>query len=282
MTRKTISFSNDSSLGGFLYQNRSRILTKLNSFISAGKDKLHLVLDFDRTLTLSQNRFGENVTTWEILKGYLTPSGQKEYQRFYDFYRRLEVENQLKRTHAVEWWEGVLNLFIKERLKRSSIEHIVARDMPARSYARELFSVCQSKGIPTIIISAGIKDVIDIWCKSHVIKPTKVLATKLFFSPKGFVRGWYRNSFIYVLNKREKGHAEISNIRSGRPNTILIGDDVYDSQMVDGKENVIRIMVHDPRKDAADESDYKLLQKFDLLIKTGDLLPVIKLLELFP
>ncbi len=69
-------FAND-SLIGFHYSNKNKLLKKLNRIFSDGKDNLHLVLDFDRTLTPRKNKFGEDVTTWEIFKQHLTEEVQK-------------------------------------------------------------------------------------------------------------------------------------------------------------------------------------------------------------
>ena len=181
---------------------------------------------------------------------------------------KVSIRNFTKLT--ARWkWQGNL------------IEKITRREMPARAHVKELFNLCRKKRIPTVLISAGIRDVINIWCEQYGIKPTKVLSTKLLFSDTGFIKGWSRKSLIHALNKREKGHGELTKIKLKRPNTILIGDSTDDALMVDGEENVIRIMIHDPRKDAAEEPDRKLLQKFDLLIKDGTLFPVVKLIKQF-
>ena len=54
--------------------------------------------------------------------------------------------------------------------------------------------------------------------------------------------------------------------------------------MVDGSENVLRILIDDPRIDAPkrNKSFYdKVFQEFDLIIKDKSLYPVIKILNLF-
>ena len=45
-----------------------------------------------------------------------------------------------------------------------------------RPGTKELFDLCAEHGIPTIILSAGIKDVIELWAEAYQIKPSVILA----------------------------------------------------------------------------------------------------------
>jgi len=264
----------------FLFKERESVLKKLQFFINAGRDKLHLLLDFDRTLTLGQNELGENVTTWEILKTHLPQKAQLEYEQYYNNYRPLETEKQMTEADAIIWWERILNLYSENQLKWQDIKKDVSLKMPIRPFTKELFEACEKKNIPTIILSAGIKDIIDLWCQKFKIKPTLVLSTKLVFSPKGYMIGWERDSLIHVLNKKEKSHQEIEKIRSVKPNTILIGDSLDDILMVEG-EDVLRIAVYNPRRDDKPDRLKDLTENFDLILQNGTLNGVIKILNLF-
>lgn len=133
MKSKVADFSIKNLPDGFSCKNKVRVFEKLQSFHTSGKDRLHLVLDFDRTLTLSQNSFGENVTTWEILANHLSTKSQSEYHKFYKMYRPLELAGKLGAGGAITWWESVLDLFKSEQLSWSKIEGIVQKELPARS-----------------------------------------------------------------------------------------------------------------------------------------------------
>lgn len=268
-------------LEDFLFRKKESVLEKLNFFIKSGKNKLHLLLDFDRTLTKSWNKAGENVSVWEVLRSHLPKKSQEEYQRFYNKYRVLEMENRLKLSDTITWWERILGLFQENKLNWSDIKKDIDLRMPIRPFIKELFEVCEDNNIPTIIISAGIKDIIELWCQKFKIKPTVILSTKLIFSPEGFMTGWNKDSLIHVLNKREKGHKEIHKIKSNRPNTILIGDSLDDIFMVEGEKTVLRIAVYDPRGDDKVNNLEEFTKKFDLVIKNGTLQGVVKILNLF-
>jgi len=271
------------SFKDLLFKNKKDFFQKLIFFKICGEEKLQLFLDFDRTLTQSRNRRDENITSWEILRKRLPPEGKKEYLKLYNKYRPLEIKNKLKTVDAIYWWESVMNLYIKYKVKWSNIKNDVTKEMFIRPCVKELFDICDEKNIPTIIISAGIKNIIELWCQKFKIRPTKVLGTKLFFDSKGYIKKWDKKHMIHILNKREKGHKEISRMRKIRPNIILIGDNIEDASMVEGTENVLRVMVNDPRKDEALEKKQlsSIFKKFDLVIKNKSLCPIIDLINLF-
>lgn len=266
-------------LNNFIYRDKRKVNKKINSFLNSGSKKIHLVLDFDRTLTT-----GEDITTWAIFGAHLTQKGRKKYKKAYDKYRPLEISNKMKLFHAVAWWEEMLALYRENKVEWRDILKDVRTKMSIRSGTRELFDVCSKKGIPTIIISAGTKNIIEAMFRRFSIKPTTILSTKLFFDSEGYMNGWDRNSLIHVLNKKEMGHTQISRIRKLRPKTILIGDSIQDASMVSGNKNVLRIIVDNPRVDdvSRNEAFYKdIFKKFDLVIKNKSLFPVVDIIKLF-
>jgi len=266
-------------LNNFTYKDKRKVNKKIDSFLNSGSEKIHLVLDFDRTLTT-----GEDFTTWAIFGAHLTQKGRIKYKKAYDKYRPLEVSNKMKLSHAVAWWEEMLALYKENKVKWQDVMRDVRTKMSVRSGAKELFDVCNKKGIPTVIISAGTKNIIEAMFKRFDIKPTTILSTELFFDPEGRMSGWDRNSLIHVLNKKEMGHAQISRIRKLRPKTILIGDSMQDANMVNGNKNVLRIIVDNPRVDdvSKDKAFYKdVFKKFDLVIKNRSLFPVVDIINLF-
>lgn len=273
-----------SYLENFYCKDKEKVTKKIDSILTSGKKKVHLVLDFDRTLTKNENKFKENVSTWEILSTHLNKKAHKEYKRLYDKYRPLEVENKMKFSDAAVWWEAILDLYKENKLKWVNILDDVEERMPIRNGVKELFNICDKKEIPTIIISAGIKDVIEMWCQRFEIKPTIVLSTNLFFNTRGFISGWDKNSLIHILNKKEKGHNEISKIRKTRPNIILIGDSLKDASMVSGSKGVLRIMVNDSRVDDSSSNGIfynNIFKKFDLIVRNKSLFPVVDIIKFF-
>jgi len=272
----------DNLFDGFLVQNNDYLLRKTNFILRSGRDKLHLVLDFDRTLTQGKDGSGQDITTWHVLQNYISKEARADYWRFYKKYRPLEAQNKITETEAITWWSSILNIYRDNQLKWSDVAVNLETEMPPRTGVKELFDVCAEKKIPTIIISAGIKNLIDLWCQKHGFSPSLVLSTDLFFDSQGVVNGWDKNSLIHALNKKEMGHEKLLEIRKRRPNTILVSDSIHDADMVEGGFNSLKIIIDDMRFDdfpRRDDFFEKIFKKFDLIIKTGTFAPVIEILK---
>lgn len=272
-------YSFSEALNNFEFRDKEKILKKLSQFRAGGFGKLHLVLDFDRTLTTRRNRQGQYITTWQLLQEYLSPEGKTQYTQLFEKYRPLEASGKMTSTDAIAWWEGVLKIYRSNKLLLEEVSLEAEARMPARSYVRHLFRFTVRKKVPTVIISAGLKNIIELWCQRNGIKPSIIISTKLIFNKLGFLVGWYRHSLVHALNKKEKGHKQVSKMRKNRPNIILIGDSIDDAGMVEGEDSVVRILIYAPRKDDDPERYKEALEKFDLVVKSGSFLPIVKLLK---
>lgn len=271
-------------LSGFIHKNRKEVLKKFDRFALAGLAKIHLVIDFDRTLTIGRNKSNEDITTWQALKEHLPHTAFNRYYELFNKYRPLEIEGKLNIQGAETWWKEVLSLFAERRINLVEVEKDFLIKVSIRPQAKELFDFCKKQNIPTVILSAGIKDVIDLWAKTYLVNPTLVLSTKLNINSKGDIVGWEENSLIHTLNKEEKGHAELKKVRQKRPYVILVGDSIEDAGMVKGVENVLRIRINDPRGDARMDRDMfvrKTFEKYDLMIENGKFSPILRLLQIF-
>jgi len=264
----------------FYFRDKKEVLKKIRFFIDFGKDKIHLLFDFDRTITVGKNRKGDDYTVWGALQELLSPEAKIEYSRFYKKYRKLEIENKLTNKDAATWASSILDLYASNGLRFSDIKK-VSEKIKIREHVRELFEACDKKEIPTIIISGGIKNVIELVCRRVKIRPILVLSSVLNFSKNGHICGWEKDSLVHMLNKKERGHKEIFDIKLARPKVMLIGDSLDDAIMVEGKDNVLRIAVNNPRKDDKEGNFKELIKKFDLVIKGQSFLPVIKIINLF-
>jgi len=123
--------------------------------------------------------------------------------------------------------------------------------------------------------------VIELWCQKFEIAPTRILSTNLHFDAAGFVSGWDRDLLIHNFNKHEKGHCQIGELRCGRPNTILAGDNIEDATMAKGRENVFRVFIDDANGDEGRDANYYdcIFEKFDAIIKGGSLRPLADIVK---
>jgi phosphoserine phosphatase len=181
---------------GMTCADETAFLHKIKSFAEAGGDNLHIVYDFDRTLTVSHPETQEDVTTWHILGKHLSEEGCVRYKNLFQKYRSLELADKLTERDAIEWWSASFQLYIDERV---NIRHVDA-DFLARASIRpgayELFALCKANKVPSVIMSAGIRDVIEIWTQKYGIEPALVLSTALKFDNEGVIVGWDKDTLV--------------------------------------------------------------------------------------
>lgn len=251
---------------------------KLNKFKSSGKEKIYLVSDFDRTITPFFNEDGVEISTWGLLSRKLPADIRNAEIELYKKYRPLEVAGKMTIADAIEWWSINLDYYEKSQLRWSDLALEVEEAIPARSGAKELFDLCKEKEMPAVIISAGIKDVIQLWCRKFNVRPEMIISTKLHFDAQGYIAGWDKNSLVHTLNKNEIGRKYLGPIQETRPYAILVGDSMDDAAMVDGIDNVLRFFIDDQQNKKARGGDFydKVFEKFDLIVQNGSLMPIVK------
>jgi len=269
---------NAENLTGFVYHDPEAVHRKLASFALAGANSMSCVFDFDRTLTTSKHT-GEDITTWYILHGLLPEIGKQAMKDLHAIYQPKELSGELTEADALTWWNSALQLYVDHPVYFNQIEQ-AARDVQLRDGTTELFKTCEAAGIPTIILSAGVGDVIEIICERRSIHPTAILSTKLALDTDGRILGWDRESMVHVLNKHEQDNDELTSIRAKRPYTILLGDSLQDVDMAQGTDNVLRIRMCDRTvSDPAAREQYlqqSFAAGFDMVLEE-DLAPLVQL-----
>lgn len=262
--------------------NLSAFEAKMANFTQVGANGVHVIFDFDRTLTIKKPGADDEVTTWHILGEHLPPEGKVEYKELFQKYRGIELSGELTNETAVEWWSASFELYIKYGINLPNVEHDFLNKASIRPGVAELFKLCASHKMPTVILSAGIRDVIEIWCCRYNIEPSLIISTALIMDDTGNITGWGKDTLVHVLNKSEATHAELVNIRKDRPKTFLVGDSMDDAAMASGDGDIIRVRILDPREDEAisEQEIQKTFEKFDALIRSGSMRPFLELVEL--
>lgn len=266
---------------GLSVASTSTFKTKLAGHRSVGASNLHMVFDFDRTLTVKKPGTDDEVTTWHILREHLPEEGQLQYQELFEKYRALEIAGTLTQEDAITWWSSILNLFVQYNVDLTAVEEDFLAKANIRPGVAELFKLCSDNKIPTIILSAGIRDVIEIWCRKYRIEPSLVISTGLILDKTNRIVGWGKETLVHALNKSEATHPELLAIRKSRPKALLVGDSLDDAAMAAGERDVIRIRLLDPRADdlVNEQEQKRTFERFDALIKSGSLLPACELVE---
>lgn len=223
-------------------------LGKLKKGISEkGKEKLHILSDFDRTLTYTFIK-GEKVPS---LISILRSSGRylgKDYAQaadtLYKKYHPFEINSKLsieeKKKAMEEWWRAHFELLIKSDLNKKHLEKVAkSPKIKFRKGAREFFDFSYNHQIPLVIISSsGLGgDII-----SAVLKKAEKLYPNIYIISNSFI--WNKNGrairvkepIIHTLNKDEtvlKNFSFYPKIKNRR-NVLLLGDNLEDIKMIEG------------------------------------------------
>lgn len=256
-------------------------LSKINNFRKNGAERLQVIFDFDRTLTVARPDSKDDITTWNILAKHLPEEGQRRHLEIFSQMRPKELAGTLTPDDAAAAWAAMLDMFTEYLINLNEVEHDFLAKATIRPGAKEIFDFCAMYNIPTIILSAGIKNVIDIWARAYGINPSIVLSTVLQTDAQGRMRGWDKDTLVHVLNKNEVTHPELASIQKQRRHAIVIGDSINDADMASG-DAAFRIRIHDSRPDDADKTDIVRLQTFrhfDAIIEIGSLMPIRELIE---
>ncbi len=271
--------------------NEQELKKKIAKIKSDGFNKLHVISDWDSTLTrefVDGVRVGSSFA--KIRNGkYLSVDYVLKAHELFDFYHPFEIDpnisHKFRCEKMLEWWQRHLDFLIKSGMNKGVILDIInKKQIHPRDGLFEFLDLLNTNNIPILIFSAGLGDFI----KEFLISDNKLssnvhIISNLFkFDDKGKVLG-YENNIIHTFNKNE---IEIENFHyydkiHKRNNVILLGDNLGDLGMIaDVKHDcVIKIGFFNE----GDEDLFNAFSKsFDVLIlNDGSLLYVNELLAKF-
>ena len=253
----------------------------MDVFSRAGASGVHIVSDFDLTLTTGKER-GKNMATWDVLDGLMPPSGVEAHRAIYESFRPYEIAGTLDEEMATKSWSDLFDLITSYSFSQEDIEAAFLSLVDLRPGAKELFDLCLSHEIPTVVLSAGIKDVIEVMTNYHDLRPTHILSNELIYDEKGKVYDWRRDKLVHIANKHVMVGDRILGMRETHPNIILLGDAIDDVKMASGDERVIRIRVVEPREGETYDREQALDTSFKAgydLVTEYSLSPVIGMID---
>lgn len=254
---------------------------KMRRFGAAGLSSLHAVFDFDFTLTMPATENGDRpLSSWSILERHLPPDAQKACYDLFDHYYPLEHNGMMTLEDAEHWWQQALTIQRDSRINLFEVEQHFLEVANIRPGSSETFGFLRQVDVPSVILSAGVKNVIDLWCAAYGVQPDLVVSTVFETDEDGHMTGWDESTVVHTFNKAETGHPELEQLKCERPNVIVVGDNLNDADMADGDDNVIRVRVinthphtlHDRQTIHEDTA-----KRFDALIEGDDLQPVLAL-----
>ncbi|MBN2420726.1 hypothetical protein JXB27_00435 [Candidatus Woesearchaeota archaeon] len=236
-----------------LIRNENELNEKIAKIRKDGVSHLHVVSDFDRTLTPAFVRGQKTPTGIAQIRegGYLTPEYPAQAHALFDKYHPIEISETIpqeeKNRMMVEWWNSHLSLIVASGLNKEVIDDIVNKGrIHYRQGTKSFFETLAKHRIPLLIFSAGVGDLIEDSLKFEKFYHSNIHIISNFFDfdANGVAKG-YKGAVIHTFNKNEgqvKNSPYYKQIQ-GRKNTILLGDSLGDTTMLEGlvHETIIKI-----------------------------------------
>ncbi len=249
---------------------------------SCHPDNLHILSDFDRTLTYGTLEWRKTPTLISLLRDgrHLRDDYSERAQSLFDKYHPIEISHILsieeKKPVMLEWWRKHFELMIECWLHKSDISDVIEKShLKLRNGVKECLRFLDKRGIPFIIISAGaIGDAIPLfleknWCNFPNIH---YICNQFEWDAHGRAIA-VKEPMIHVFNKDETILGEIPEIDSiiqKRKNVVLLGDSLWDIGMIEWftYDALLKIGFLNPDSEDMREA-YK--SAFDILIeRDGD------------
>lgn len=243
--------------------------------------KLHILADFDRTLTKAFYNWQKRPSLISVLRSewYLSEEYSKKAYELFDYYNPIELNPKIsieeKKKEMTNWWHKHRDLLVKSGLHKRDIESVVeTRLIELRQWIKLFLNILAENNIPLVIISANWlwTDSIKIYLeKEWFLTPNiKIISNEFVWDNNGNAVDFDKR-VIHVFNKDEtvlEEFPEIYNEIKDRKNVILLWDSIWDVGMIEWFEynNLLKIGFLNDNEDKLME-EYK--KNYDLVL-TGD------------
>lgn len=278
-----------------IIKNKKNLEKLKQNFRKEGNLKIHILADFDRTLTCATINGKPVSSIMHFLRSgnYVSDKYAQKSNQLADKYHPIEVNPNIpleeKKEKMKEWWMKHFDLLIKSGLNKKHLQIMVdlaekTGALRFREGSLEFISLLHEKNIPLVIISSsGLGEVIPMLLKNHgkLYSNIYVVSNSFKWDENGKAID-YKKPIIHVFNKDETILKKIPKIYKqvkNRKNVILLGDSLGDLGMITGfdYDKLIKVGVLNENVDKNLEV-YK--KNFDVIITNdGNLNYVNKLMK---
>lgn len=257
------------------FHNKKLLQEKIEEIKLQGLEKLHLVSDFDRTLTKCFHK-GKKISSGIGLireGGYLSKDYDKKAHELFNKYHPIEMDESLdydfRYKKMDEWWKTHRGMLVEYGMHKKIIEDVTKKHPKTfREGTFEFFDTLHTQNIPLLIFSAGLGDLIKESLKreNKLTPNVHILSNDFIFNDEGRAIG-YKDRTIHVLNKSEEQikDKQYKNLVAERNNVILLGDLLGDLGMVNDLDANLIIKIGFLNENIEDRLEL-FINKFDVVI----------------
>lgn len=234
-------------------KNEKELNQKIEQIKKDGKDNLHIIADFDNTLSkayVNGKKMDSMVAQIRHL-GYLGEEYTKLAYDLYEKYHPIEIDpnipQEIKSEKMVEWWSTHIKIQAEYGLTKKILDEVIEKsNFTLRDKITDFFNILQNNNIPILIFSAGANYFINGFLNKNNInyKNIFVISNDHNFDENGRVLG-YKSQIIHTFNKGEvaiKNDPNYSKILH-KKNIILLGDSLGDLDMSKGVDHKTKITI---------------------------------------
>lgn len=224
----------------FIIADRETFNRKISLLINGGASNLHVVSDYDKTLTKKPSEKNSNCYAKLGLK--LGNDYHRKDAEMFKFYYPIEISTKIpfkeKREAMHEWWEKHFRLVMDSGLNKGLLDDLIDLNLDSfREGTETFFEILSKNEVPLLVFSAGIGNLIEGSLKKNhfLTKKTYIVSNFYDFDNDGKCIGFSKD-LITSIDKKEFVITNSSYLReiTGRKNVILLGDSEGDIHMAEG------------------------------------------------
>ena len=242
-----------------------------NKIIQEWSENLIIFSDLDFTLTKA---FNEWKKIWSIISqirdwNYISSDYSQEAKNLYAIYQPIlddiSLDQSFRYNKMTEWRTKHFELLIQCGLDKDLMDHVIKeRPLYFRDGFSDLSKKLETKNIPLVVISASVGYMIQKYMEINNFMTKNIHIVANFFD---YNQRWkvvsVKEPIVHSLNKDATVLHDFYTLDHPRKNVILLGDTIWDVDMVNGYnyENIIKIWFCNNENDI---EEYK--KHFDILI----------------
>ncbi|XP_054011392.1 7-methylguanosine phosphate-specific 5'-nucleotidase [Hylaeus anthracinus] len=256
-------------------KDKKNLQRVISTILKEGCSSLQVVTDFDLTLTKQHVNGRKVLSSFGIFSKckQLPQNYTKESNRLYEIYRPIEIDPHLSletKIEAMNKWMIAAEEIIKgipfNPDEIPEVAKIYGTDL--RDGTKELFKKLHSAGVPVLVFSAGLGDVVEAILRNQGVlyDNVKVISNFLKYED-GKIAGFKNERLIHVFNKNEYAiEQEYLKVLEGRQNILLMGDTTGDASMVDGIVDTCAVLKIGFLYDHVENSLSSYMKQFDIVL----------------
>ncbi|MDD2646673.1 MAG: hypothetical protein PHV78_00130 [Patescibacteria group bacterium] len=225
------------------------------ALIKGGPQNLHILSDFDRTLTKAfiDGQYIPSLISVLRDHGYLTPDYPEQAHALFNKYHAIELDPKVsladKKRAMLEWWTAHFDLLIRSGLNKKDLSDVVeSNQIVLRDGFKEFSELLKAQNIPLVVLSSsglGGEIIAMLLAKAGALSSNvHIVSNEFEWDAEGKAIG-VKKPIIHSMNKDEAALKDFSFFKDikDRKNVLLMGDNLEDTAMITGfsYDNLVRI-----------------------------------------